>query len=612
MTAEAVLAGYRQRREELSAELGRLQTGQRTAVLLLAGAIAAGLVLTAGVVVRRNSIELGCLFAVLPVILYLGRKQGRTRSAINKTQRLVNLYERAILRLEGSWAGTGVSGEGFARANHLYCRDLDVVGEGSLFELLCTCRTEIGRRSLANYLLEPTPLQEIRERQEAVRELHGRTDLREQISALGQFSFQESTAAAFADWMELPRVPVYSWLRAVAFMTSGVFVLLLIGAGGLFPWSHWALLTLWAGALLSVHAVIGLLYRDRVLASLPPTRALGIEIDVLSDGLKILQMQRFQSAKLRRIAESVREGNPTAKIGRLARLIYALTERDRDVVYAISRALLVGTQVFLAIEKWRERNSASLARWLFAWGEFEALLALSGYSYEHPENIFPRLLDTEVAFEGRALGHPLLPADVCVRNNVHLNNQTKFYVVSGSNMAGKSTLLRAIGLNAVLAYAGAPVPGDSLTLSLFSVCASLSIVDSLLNGKSKFFAEMERLRQTIETAAGRQPVLFLIDEILSGTNSRDRRTAAEAIVRTLAERGALGLLSTHDLALTEIPGLAGLYGVNVHMGSRDGANPLDFDFVLKPGVTTESSALEIARLAGVPVVTPAAKNAEFI
>ena len=601
MTTEAVLSGYRQRRDELHAGLARLRSSRMAASGFFGCATVAAVVLAVFALAMHRVVPLVYSLAVLPVALYCGRKCLRRNSDLRKTLRLARYYEQAVARVEGAWAGAGVDGELFARSNHLYGRDLNVLGEGSLFELLCTCRTEIGRRSLANYLLDAPLLEEAIERQKAVQELHGRTDLREQISALGEFSFQESTSAAFADWMELPRVRVHSRLRAMALTTSALFVLLLIGAGGLFPWAHWVLLALWAGSLLTIHAVIGLLYRDRVLASLPRTRALGLEIGVLRDGLKILQTQQFQSATLRRIVELVREGNPTPKIGRLARLIYALTERDRDAVYAISRALLVGTQVFLTIEKWREQHSASLAQWLSAWGEFEALLALAGYSYEHPENTFPRLLDTEVAFEGRELGHPLLPAAVCVRNDVSLNGKKRLYVVSGSNMAGKSTLLRTIGLNAVLAYAGAPVPGKSLSLSLFSVCASLSVVDSLLNGKSKFFAEMDRLRQTIEAAMESRPALFLIDEILSGTNSRDRRAAAEAIVRTLVECGALGLLSTHDLALTELPDLPGMHGTNVHMGSRDGSDPLDFDFLLKPGITAESSALEIARLAGVPV-----------
>ncbi len=168
-------------------------------------------------------------------------------------------------------------------------------------------------------------------------------------------------------------------------------------------------------------------------------------------------------------------------------------------------------------------------------------------------------------------------------------------------MSGKSTLLRSARLNAVLAYAGAPVRARFLRLARMSVCASLSVNDSLLNGKSKFLAEVERLRNMIDSANAAPPVLFLIDEILSGTNSRDRHVAAGAVVRTLIERGAIGAVSTHDLALAEIAEANGIGGMNVHMGSREGGGPLDFDYVLKPGVTTETNALAIARMAGVPI-----------
>jgi DNA mismatch repair ATPase MutS len=204
-------------------------------------------------------------------------------------------------------------------------------------------------------------------------------------------------------------------------------------------------------------------------------------------------------------------------------------------------------------------------------------------------------------YEADSLGHPLLSHETCVRNNVQLNGDCRFLVVSGSNMSGKTTLLRAIGMNAVLAFAGAPVRAQALRLSRLSICASLSVVDSLLNGKSKFLAEMDRLRRTLETAVAGTPVLFLIDEILSGTNSRDRRIASEAVVRTLVNRGAIGALSTHDLALSEIAELEELRGMNMHTGSRDEGGPMDFDYLLKPGVTTEANALAIARMAGVPV-----------
>jgi DNA mismatch repair ATPase MutS len=229
------------------------------------------------------------------------------------------------------------------------------------------------------------------------------------------------------------------------------------------------------------------------------------------------------------------------------------------------------------------------------------LNALAAYGYENPANTFPDLSDGDACFAGRELGHPLLPHGSCVVNDVELGSDTPFYVVSGSNMSGKSTLLRAIGLNAVLAFAGAPVRARSLDMSGLSIVASLSVVDSLLNGRSKFMAEVERLRRAIESSVEHKSVLFLVDEMFSGTNSRDRRIAAEAVVRTLVNKGGIGALSTHDLALTEIASVAGMRGANVHMGSKDERDPMNFDYRLKPGVTTESNALAIARMAGVPV-----------
>ncbi len=203
----------------------------------------------------------------------------------------------------------------------------------------------------------------------------------------------------------------------------------------------------------------------------------------------------------------------------------------------------------MAIEAWRIEHGANLRIWLDAWAEFEALIALATYAYENPENTFPEF-SNEVKFEAEDLAHPLLPRESCVRNDIELNAASRFYILSGSILSGKSTLLRAIGLNAVLAFAGAPVRAQFLRLSRLAVWASVSVVDSLLNGKSKFLAEVDRLRQTLE-AAETGAVLFLVDEIFSGTSSRDRRVAAEAVVRTLVSRGQMGAASsTHDFTLS--------------------------------------------------------------
>jgi DNA mismatch repair ATPase MutS len=420
-------------------------------------------------------------------------------------------------------------------------------------------------------------------------------ELRERVALLGEFEFFESKWDTFAEWLDLPPASFNSALRIAAIITStlvaGVFV---GGVAGLLPWARVAL---WIAPLAAFHSVVGLIFRDRVNRMIVQLRPVSFETQVLREGLQLLEEHPFQSPKLLQIADRVR--NSSKSVRRLERLLNALNERNKEWFYAPSLLLLLGTQLCMAVEHWRIEHRAAFRTWLDSWAEFEALNALANYAYENAENAFPEFSADGARFEAEALGHPLLPNASCVRNDVQLNTESRFYIVSGSNMSGKSTLLRAIGLNAVLALAGAPVRARALRLSRLSVCASLAVVDSLLSGKSKFMAEVDRLRQTIQVAMEGEAVLFLIDEILGGTNSRDRRVAAEAVVRALVSRGAIGAFSTHDLALGEIAA-ADLGGVNVHTGSRDGSDPMDFDYRLKPGVTNEANALAIARMAGVP------------
>lgn len=530
-----------------------------------------------------------------PFAAIAARRLSRNRQTEARLRRLQKFYDRAIQRISGNWVGKGDRGEEFDQPNHPYAGDLNIFGEGSLFERICTARTAIGRRGIAKYLLEMPEVEETTLRQEAVEELRNHLDLRERLAMLGEFEFLESKWETFSEWLDTPTVRFPKSLRVVAFISSVLIVCgIPFGLTGLVPWPT---IAMWISPLIVFHAVVGLLFRARVNRMIEWVRPISFETQVLREGLQVLEQQPFQSVKLRGLRD--RTQRSAKAIQTLERMLYALKERNRDWFYLPSLILLVGTQLCMAIEKWRFDHRAELNAWLDAWAEFEALNALANYAYENPENTLPEVLDAGCTFEATALGHPLL-GDSCVTNDIRLDQGVRFYIVSGSNMSGKSTLLRAIGLNAVLALAGAPVRAQQVRLSRLSVCASISLTDSLLNGKSKFMAEVDRLRQMIETGRDGTRVLFLIDEIFAGTNSRDRRVATEAVVRTLLSQGAVGALSTHDLALTEIAA-SDLCGMNVHTGSRDGTDPMDFDFQLKPGITNESSALAIARMAGVPV-----------
>ena len=281
----------------------------------------------------------------------------------------------------------------------------------------------------------------------------------------------------------------------------------------------------------------------------------------------------------------------------LERLLALHENGSNQYVIPIALVILWHTQVAMAVEAWRTENGPHIAQWLAALGEFEALSSFACYAFENPHSIDPELTD-DATFVATGLGHPLLPERTCVTNDVTLGGAVKLLVVSGSNMSGKSTLLRSIGLNIVLAWAGARVRAASLSAGPVALGASLRTVDSLQEGRSRFYAEITRLRQIADLAKGDRPLLFLLDELLSGTNSHDRRIGAQSIVEGLLKRGAIGLVTNHDLALAEIGKTLGAIAVNVHFEDHLENGEIRFDYKMRPGVVERSNALELMRAVG--------------
>jgi hypothetical protein len=585
---------YRTRLRELELTLAESRTRQAAVIAMLIVAVVLCLVLGVSGLRHRSPVWWFALPAIVGTAVV--PRFRRLRREATEAWRLKGYYRRGLQRISGDWPGSGTPGEEFLDPAHPYARDLGVFGEGSLFELLCVARTAIGRRGLANYVLSPASPEEVSSRQAAVRELSLRGKLREQVALLGEFEAAESRRETFTDWLDSPPVRFHPALRAAAAVSSAaVLCAVLAGAAGLVPWrvTGHAILP-----LLAFQSIAGLVCRERVRRMMESLRSAALETSMLRQGLQLLEPQSFHAAKLVELAARVQGSSRSVRA--LELLLRGMHARNKEWFYQASLLLMAATQLCMAVEQWRDRHGVNLRIWIDAWGEFEALNAIGNYAVENPEHTFPEVQVGAICFDAAALGHPLMQSEKCVRNDVQLDAGTRFYVISGSNMSGKSSLLRAIGLNAVLALAGGPVRAERLRLSPLRVCASIGVVDSQLNGQSKFLAEVERVRLAIESAAEGN-VLFLIDEIFSGTNSRDRRAASDAVVRTLVERGAIGALSTHDMALTEIAEAAELHGLNVHLGSRDGADPMSFDYRLKPGITTETNALAIARMAGVPV-----------
>jgi hypothetical protein len=327
------------------------------------------------------------------------------------------------------------------------------------------------------------------------------------------------------------------------------------------------------------------------------------ELGLMSEVLVRMEREPFRCPLLAGLRQSLEvDGEPPSRqLARLKRLVENLDSRDNVVVRVLEPFILWTPHLALQVEDWRALSGQAVRRWLHAAGEMEALCSLASHAFEHPADPFPEFAPEGTWIEAEAIGHPLLAEDKVVRNDIRIGGALRVIVVSGSNMSGKSTMLRTLGVNAVLAQAGAPVRARRLTLSPVSVGASIRLTDSLQGGVSHFYAEILRLRQILDLTAGPLPVLFLVDEFLNGTNSHDRRIGAGALVRGLVQRGAIGLVTTHDLALADIAGELGESAANVHFEDQIAGGKISFDYHMRPGVVRKSNAIELMRQVGLEI-----------
>jgi hypothetical protein len=521
---------------------------------------------------------------------------GRVRRARTRAARAAAFYRNGLARVEGEWVGQGSAGADYADAHHVYAADLDLFGRGGLFELLSAARTRMGERTLADWLLAPADTGTIRRRHEAIAELRGRLDLRENWAVPGEQDEAGVHPDALLGWAAGDSGLKAAWIAPAAWALRA----LLIGAIAL--WATSGLLAPLLLVLLAELAVMTAL-RTPLRVALTGTENALDDLELLAELLQRIETAGFGSPALGELAGRLTaHGEPSSRI--IARLLTAaqlVESRRNPILRVLDVPLLYSLHAALAAERWRMANGSAVAGWLDAIGEFEALLSIAGYAYEHPRDVFPELIEGPACFDATGLGHPLIPDDRCVRNDVRIETPTRLLLISGSNMSGKSTLLRAVGVATVLAMAGAPVRADALKLTRLQVGASIRVNDSLQEGSSRFYAEITRLRRLQELCGREPPLLFLLDEILQGTNSRDRLVGAEAIVRAFLGRGSIGLVTTHDLALTEIDRDHADRVRNLHFEDDLDTDGIKFDYRLREGVVTKSNGIALMRSIGLDV-----------
>jgi hypothetical protein len=522
------------------------------------------------------------------------RRQGELRT----------INEEGLLRLARDWDGLPVpSLHEPGDAERPIARDLNLFGRASLAQLLGTVHTPPGKATLTDWLLHPAPPAEVGRRQQAVAELAAEIDLRQEIE-VGVRPMEKSPPdlEPFLLWTEgepwLLRRSGLIWAARLLGVAAPAVLIAFIAT--LLPLGVFLLLA-------TINLSLGYFFRERTHGAFDKVAAREGEFQLYAGALERITGRSHHAAELRQIAGELSAGDQSAHfwVNLLHRRVELSDARHSTYLYLALQALLCwDLHVLWLLERWRQAAGPRVRAWLAALGRFEALSALAGLRFDHPEWAFPTVAEGEDRFDAKELGHPLIADERRVTNDVTVGPPGTFLLVTGSNMSGKSTLLRAIGVNTVLAQAGGPVCAASLRMPPVTLATSILVEDSLAEGVSFFMAELKRVQRIVEEAdrahAEGRTLLYLLDEVLRGTNSQERQVAIRRVLLHLLRKRAIGAISTHDLQLAEVeelkPALVPVhFRETLHPG---GDPPMTFDYKMRPGIATTVNALKLMELVG--------------
>ena len=597
---EAIATDYRQRAER--AEKNQRQVQQQIyrisllRVLLFVGGIAAAIAL------RHDGWWMwgGALVVTMLPFLALVKYHNRLfhRKDYLEKEAEINRQELAALNLDTSAFDDGAE---YIDPAHLYAFDLDVYGPRTLFPCLNRTCTQPGRTRLAAWLgqhLEDK--EEIEARQAAVQELSTLTDFRQRFRILGLLhKGQRADEAELQAWSVSPTIfRCRPLLRVLPYVVGGANALcLLLVLAGTMSAAAWG--TLWIA-----FAMLSFFFTGKVTRV---QNVYGKKLQILGTYARLLRLMDEQPLQSKLLADIKEEsGRASHAILRLSKLMNELDQRNNYLMYTV----LNGTFFWelwqiMRIERWKEQYAASLPDWLDAIGRMDALLSLATFAYNHPDYAYPTLIDPAAEpfrFHATALGHPLMPADRCVRNDFTMTIRPEFIIITGANMAGKSTYLRTVGINYLLACIGAPVCATEMELTPVRLVTSLRTSDSLTDNESYFFAELKRLKLIIDKLQQGERLFIILDEILKGTNSTDKQKGSLALIRQFMTLRANGIIATHDLTLGT---LADAFPGQVHNHCFEAditGDTLTFSYRLREGMAQNMNACFLMGKMGIAMV----------
>lgn len=537
-------------------------------------------------------------FGILFIILL--NKHSRLRYNKKCSTLICEINDNSLKRLKGEWKSFEDAGADFLYDDHNYSKDLDIFGKGSLFQYINTASTYLGREKVKYILTAPNyTIGEIYDRQEAVKELSDNLGWRQRFMAEGKIATEKKKDPE----------PLFKWGREQNNLFCSV----------MFISMAWILPSITVGIILVYSLLDSIPYYFPLIAigiqililklnSEKSNKILNVvykykkDIEVYSKMLKIIEKKRFKSSYLVKLKENLISENKitaTEQINKLSRVVNLISDRANFFYHIINIVTFWEYHCLIRLERWKKESGGCIEQWLNVIAEIEALSSLAVIKHDYPEWAMPEIKETSLRLEAKNIGHPLIIKNR-VYNNLNIDKAESILLITGSNMSGKSTLLRTAGINLVLAYAGAPVCADSFCCSIMNIYTCMRISDNLEENVSSFYAELLRIRKLVDATKEKEPVFFLLDEIFRGTNSKDRHIGAKVLIEKLSNENALGMVSTHDLELADIEE-KNKKVKNYHFREHYKNNEIYFDYKLRPGVSTTRNAIYLMRMAGIDI-----------
>lgn len=551
-------------------------------------------------IIKRYYLSVIILTILGMLFISLINKHSRLKYNKNCSRMICEINEDSLKRLKGEWKSFQDIGEEFINDNHNYLKDLDIVGKGSLFQYINVASTYLGREKLKEILSAPNyNIEEIYDRQKAVKELSDCLGWRQRFMAEGKIISKRK---------ENPEL-LFKWAKEVSslfcnksfILMSRILPVITIGT---------ILICLLVSGIPNYVPFIPIVIQIIILKSKAKecNRILSLiykyknDIEEYSKMISIIEKKKFKSKYLLKLQESLIEKgelSATQKINKLCSLTNLISDRANFFYHLINVVTLWEYHLLIRFEEWKKDSGKSIEKWFKVIADVEALSSLATLKHDHPEWIMPEIRDSALVFKSKNIGHPLLTKKpIC--NDLEMGKEKSILLITGSNMSGKSTLLRTTGINLVLAYAGGPVCAESLSCSIMNIYTCMRISDNLEENVSSFYAELLRIRQLMDATKRKEPVFFLLDEIFRGTNSKDRHTGARVLIEKLSKEKALGLISTHDLELSDIE-QSNSKIKNYHFREFYENDQIKFDYKLRPGVSTTRNAIYLMKIAGIEI-----------